>query len=311
MKSRTSRKRIVAYVESYDDVLFWRMVLDAFEDETRYFEVMLPSRSTLCKGKKQALMSLMENGGGHDMIACVDADYDYLMQGKSYESEFMLSNPYVIHTYAYAIENLQCYAPSLHGVSVMVTLNDRRSFDFVDFLSEYSRIIFPLFVWNIMMYRNRDYGRFSITEFNSIVSIRHSRPADYQTSLNKLRNKVHLKINELRKKCPGKKEEYLAVKDSLLHLGVTPETTYLFIQGHHLFDTIVVPLMHNICDQLRYERERDIKTKAVHTIQMQNELSAYQKAQSDIPNMLKKNFAYFSCPLYRRIIADVEKLLNN
>ena len=45
LNSRQSRRRIVAYVESYDDVFFWRAVLSPFEDSTRYFEVMLPSRS--------------------------------------------------------------------------------------------------------------------------------------------------------------------------------------------------------------------------------------------------------------------------
>jgi hypothetical protein len=42
MHSKTARKRIVAYVESYDDVFFWRTVLREFEDDKHYFEVMLP-----------------------------------------------------------------------------------------------------------------------------------------------------------------------------------------------------------------------------------------------------------------------------
>ena len=50
LKSKTARKKIVAYVESYDDIFFWRTVLDEFEDEHCYFEIMLPSRSTLGKG---------------------------------------------------------------------------------------------------------------------------------------------------------------------------------------------------------------------------------------------------------------------
>ena len=77
MKSKTARRRIVAYVESYDDVFFWRMVLSRFESEKLYFEVMLPSKTSLSKGKKQVLMNLVGDNLGEDMIACVDADYDY------------------------------------------------------------------------------------------------------------------------------------------------------------------------------------------------------------------------------------------
>ena len=47
LKSKNARRKIVAYVESYDDILFWRTVLSGFEDETRYFEVMLPSYKSL------------------------------------------------------------------------------------------------------------------------------------------------------------------------------------------------------------------------------------------------------------------------
>ena len=83
LASKKARRRIVAYVESYDDVFFWRTVLGRFEDDTRYFEVMLPTRDKLERGKKSALMNVIGDNVGPDMIACVDADYDYLLQGSS------------------------------------------------------------------------------------------------------------------------------------------------------------------------------------------------------------------------------------
>ena len=96
LQGKKARRRIVAYVESYDDILFWRMILSRFENESRYFEVMLPSRTSLNKGKKQALLSLMKHGAGNNMLACVDADYDYLIQGMTFQSDFMLNNKYVL-----------------------------------------------------------------------------------------------------------------------------------------------------------------------------------------------------------------------
>ena len=35
LKSKKARRRIVAYVESYDDVYFWRVLLGNYEDDTR------------------------------------------------------------------------------------------------------------------------------------------------------------------------------------------------------------------------------------------------------------------------------------
>ncbi|MBQ9560808.1 MAG: DUF4435 domain-containing protein [Prevotella sp.] len=318
LRGKKARRRIVAYVESYDDVLFWRMVLSEFEDETRYFEVMLPSKGNLKKGKRQALLSLMTQndeqqpqsaGLGDNMIACVDADYDYLLQGGTTLSRFILNNPYVVHTYVYAIENYQCYAQGLHNVCVMSTLNDHAVFDFVDFLSQYSRIVFPLFVWSVMLYRDGEYSKFTITDFNNVVGIKHGRMQDIPETLTKLRHKVHVKLSMLQRDIPGKKEEYLKTKDSLLQLGVTQETTYLYVQGHHLFNNVVVPTMQTVCDELRREREREIRRKACHVVQMQNELSAYTHSQSDVPLMLKKSQGYTRSAPYRRMIADIERIV--
>ena len=72
LKPKKARRKIVAYVESYDDVSFWRTLLGEFEDDTRYFEVMLPSKTTLAKGKKSVLMNELGSQLGQNMIACVD-----------------------------------------------------------------------------------------------------------------------------------------------------------------------------------------------------------------------------------------------
>ena len=34
--SKKARRRIIAYVESYDDVAFWRTLLEEFEDDEHY-----------------------------------------------------------------------------------------------------------------------------------------------------------------------------------------------------------------------------------------------------------------------------------
>ena len=94
------RGRIIAFVESYDDVSFWRLLLDEFETADRYFQIMLPNRGGLTKGKKSALRSCIEHKGlGSSLIACVDSDYDWLLQGVTQTSREIISSPFVIQTY--------------------------------------------------------------------------------------------------------------------------------------------------------------------------------------------------------------------
>lgn len=307
LRGKRQRNRIVAYVESYDDVLFWRNVLNEYENESRYFEVMLPTRSNLTKGKKKAIMQMLNETGGNYLIACVDADYDYLLQGTTSSSRDILNNQYIFHTYAYAIENYQCYAPSLHNVCVMATLNDHAIFDFKSYIYKFSTIIHPLFVWNIWLYRQRDFHTFSISDFNQVISLGKFSISDPEQSLERFRHKVDVKIRELRK-CFSKREvEVESLSHELETLGVTPETTYMFIQGHHLFDNIVSPIIERVCRTLRNERENEIRQKACHTLQRHNELSAYANVQTDVEQMLKKNTGYTRSAPYQCLIADLNK----
>ena len=301
---KQERQRIVAYVESYDDIFFWRTVLSRFEDETHYFECMLPSHKKLDRGKK-AVLSLP--GLGPAMIACVDADYDYLLQGATQQSQKVLDNPYVFHTYAYAIENLQCYAPSLHDCCVAVTLNDHRIFDFEDYLQQYSEAIFPLFIWSVLVYRKGLHNKFSLSDFNRIVDPGGFSVDNPGASIAHLRHKVGVKVRQLQHDFPGNKEEYLKTKDSIKSLGVTPQTTYLYVQGHALFDSVVVPILNKVCNRLRQERQDEIARTAVHHMQNQTEMSCYEHSVQDIRQTLKKNYGYMLSASFRRILEDIKK----
>lgn len=309
LRSKNARRRIIAYVESYDDVFFWRTLLSPYENETRYFEVKLPSHNRLERGKKSVLMNLLAKQTGEDMIACVDADYDWLIQGATVTSREMINNPYVLHTYAYAIENLQCYAPSLHDVCTMTTLNDRFIIDIEEFIYQYSTAIFPLFVWSVLYYRSDRYKDYTITHFCNAIELGGFNLNDPEASIAHLRKKVHREIEMLQRRNPNAKEKYLELKRELMeNMGITPETTYLYIQGHHFFDKVVLPILKKICKHLELEREREIERQAIHDTQRRNELSCYRHSVQDVEQMLKKNTAYLQSEPVRRLNEDIKKL---
>ena len=244
------------------------------------------------------------------MIACVDADYDYLKQGVTEQSKKVIESPYVFHTYVYAIENYQCYAPSLHDVCVSVTLNDHRIFDFRGYFTEFSEAIFPLFVWSIMLYRNGNYGRFSITDFNRIADPGGFNVQHPEVSLQNVRRKVNSKVRDLQRQFPNAKDEYLATKDDVKRLGVTPQTTYLYVQGHHLFDTVVAPILSKVCNLLRQERQNEIYHAQAHKTQKRNEMSCYENSLQDVKVMLKKNTGYLQSEPFRRLQDDIRRFLD-
>jgi len=307
--SRAARHKIVAYVESFDDVLFWSNLLRPLETDRYYFEVMLPSRNSLCKGKKTVLRNRLGDRLGRYMIACVDADYDYLMQGATSVSQQLCTSPFVFHTYVYSIENFQCYAPSLQGVCVMSTLNDRRTFDFEAFLRGFSETVWPLFVWNVWAYRYEEFKRFSLSDFYNVVQISKLDYFHPETTLAALRHRVNSKIARLQKLFPAGRKTYKPLMAELRDLGLVPEETYLYMRGHDLFDGIVAPMLQGVCDALRRERERDIRNLALHQTQKQNELSAYQHSVTPVEQVLRRHTGFERCGQYLRVQADVRNFL--
>lgn len=309
LKPKRTRRKIVAYVESYDDISFWRSLLSEYEDDSRYFEVMLPSQSSLAKGKKTVLMNHLGKQLGENMIACVDSDYDYLLQGCTQTSRYINESPYVLQTYAYAIENYHCYAEGLHEVCVMATLNDHMLIDFPAFMQVYSEISYPLFIWSVWFYRKHNLSEFSLLDFCSYVKLDQVSTRHPETSLQVMAKKVSRKLRDLEHRHPNALLEIEEMKQEFKALGVYPENTYMFIQGHHIMDNVIMRLLIPVCTVLRREREQQIHKLAAHDIQLHNELTSYQRSQLDVEVVIQKNTNYKNSPLYKKIQHDLERFL--
>ncbi len=309
LQSKKKKHKVIVYVESYDDISFWRGVLSEYETDALTFEIMLPSRTSLVRGKKSAMMNRLGNGLGKSMIACVDADYDYLLQGASPTSRTMLNSRYIIHTVVYAIENYQCYAPGLHNACVMATLNDHKIFDFETYLRKYSEIIYDLFVWSVWIHRTGRASEFPLNSFNNFVSVNGLNIFNPDTALEELRHAVNRKMSWMQRHFPQAKGKLKPLKEELGRLGVRPDNTYLFVQGHNLIDNVVMTALDPVCTRLRREREKEIKALAEHSQQMDNELSNYLHTQAPIDMMLKRSTEYKSSEPFLMVRQQIERFL--
>ncbi|MFW9623358.1 DUF4435 domain-containing protein [Bacteroides graminisolvens] len=307
---KKTRKKIVAYVESYDDIAFWRNLLEEFETEEYYFEVMLPSNTSLSKGKKMVLMNTLRvEELGKSLIACVDSDFDFLLQGATATSRKLNENKYVFQTYAYAIENYHCYADGLHEVCVQSTLNDKRLFDFNAFMKRYSQIAYPLFLWTVFFYRQYDTHSFPMNEFHACVRVRDLNFHHPEVALERMQKEVSAKLFQLKKRFGQFTPEVEKLGEDLQKLGLNPETTYLYIQGHHIMDNVVMKILNPVCAVLRREREEEIKRLAEHEEQYRNELTSYENSQVNVEVMLRRAQSYKELYLYKWLRDDVREFM--
>ena len=304
------RYLVQVYVEGYEDVAFWRGIFDHFRNPYLRFEISVPNRDDLPKGKK-VLMSMLDKVDKERVLLCVDSDFDYLFAGETEQSERILNADNMFHTYTYATENYLCYAPSLRNVCVKARKNDTRIFDFVRFMAAYSEIIYPLFLWYVYSARHSTENVFTLAEFRAAVrlgyvDIRHNGEGTLAWLQRNVERRHQALINDNPEMC----EAVEALGTQLKKCGVERDNCYLFMHGHTLMDNVTMPLLSAVCDKLRQLSVAKINNSKVEGVALKNELQNYTNTLRSIRDVLLDNENYTSCPLYKRLRDDIQTYLD-
>jgi len=303
-----SKRLVRVYVEGYEDVAFWRGIFDHFDNPYYIFEISVPDRPDMAKGKK--VLEAMLPRSGEQLLLCVDSDFDYLFQSVREESARIVHSPFMFHTYAYATENYVCYAPSLHNVCVRATKNDRRIFDFERFMAAYSRTIYPLFLWYAYSARESDIDVFQLADFRNSVKINYLEPEDNASAtLEWLSRQVSRRRNSLENARPDIAEHIDAFGRELQTLGVEPDDTYLYMHGHTLMDNVVMVALNAVCERLRSLSISRITSSAQRGQALSNEMSNYNNQLRNVRDVLLDNENYTDCFLYHRLSNDIDAYL--
>ena len=173
MSPKNGPHKIQVFTESFEDIAFWRAILDDFTTSRYQFEITTSSRNTNVRGKHEVLnreLDILSTGVGIYMIICIDSDYDYLLQYSNPVSTTINKSPYIFQTYVYSIENYMCFAESLHSVCTLVSANDTLDTDFENILTEYSNIIYKLLLLSIWLAKQGDSQIFTLSNLASCIA---------------------------------------------------------------------------------------------------------------------------------------------
>ena len=304
-------KRLVrVFVEGYEDVAFWRGIFDNFANPYLRFEISVPTRKDLPKGKKVLLS--MADRANEELLLCMDSDFDYLFDDENEESKMITSAPYMFHTYTYATENYLCYAPSLHNVCVKAVKNDTHIFDFERFMADYSRTIYPLFLWYVYSASRRTENVLPLIDFKVAVRIGYiDIEQNGANTIAWLKRNVERRVASLEAENPDMATEIAPFAERIAKKGVTPELTYLFMHGHTLMDNVVLPVLSGVCEKLRQISLSKIICSSKEGVALKNEMSNYTNTLRSIRDVLLDNDNYTSSPLYKRLKADIQRYIDS
>jgi len=359
LNPKKAPQKITVYVEAIEDIAFWSEVFKEYEvSHNLIFEIMLTSYA---HSNKDTVLS-KQNEAGKYLLLCVDSDYDYLLcdlydAPKSTESEqtknninktiqkakMIKNNEFIFQTYAYAIENFKCFADSLRDLCVKATFNTEFILDFPNFLIEYSKNIYELLVWNLLFYKkgitdpNIYPTTFIIEEFKKIVKFdKELNKSDFTKSpkdmgiFKELSHRVQSKLQQLKTAQANFLSEANDLKIQLAILGLEENNAYLFMQGHCLFDNVVLQILSPVCLELQRkvintianDRNNKKKDKTDQNQECEDNTTenpsvpTYQKMPikgtlpEKVQGLMKINYDFKSCFLFSKIKADVQKYID-
>lgn len=299
MDAKLLRRRAAIHVESKSDVIFWTAIFHHYYpmDKFHFISSSKNENGNRTSGVTQCLKYLKYLN--KDFFICIDSDYRYLMMDK----QIVVAN-YVLQTYTYSFENHLCLASGLNHVCERVTRLENNIFNFEQFLTEYSKIIYDLFIWHLYFIKI-DSKIFSKFEFNNFLTMAH----DYRhleithngrNMLRKYKQRVDHKIHLLQESYP--KADLTFIKTKYRELGLLPENCYLFVRGHNIYDTV-----HNLCKEVCKTLLRRNKQGAFATQEAIREL---YRNRHILDNYLMENLHFEGYFAIEKLEKDIHQLLS-
>ncbi|MCR5361190.1 MAG: DUF4435 domain-containing protein [Bacteroidales bacterium] len=228
---KLQRADVAIHLENKNDELFWGKLLRHFFPDKK-FRFITASRSlggnitcgcTQCLHYKDFL--------NNRFWIAIDSDYRYLNQQADIDAQH-----FILQTYTYSFENHFCFTANVNQAEMEAC--GELKIDFEEFLRDYSRIIYPLFVWQLYL-QGVDPEAFPQRVFHRLLTLPIGSRATEKNGasiLQLLKERVHKLETHFRRKYPEADPTWHEARCQTL--GVHRDNCYLFVRGHQLYDLV-------------------------------------------------------------------------
>jgi Protein of unknown function (DUF4435) len=287
------RKDTAVRVESVADIEFWESTLTNVLPHIKF--EFFPQSMQEGNGKNEVL--LLKNYADNELLLCIDADYDYLLEN------LVLNNPFVFHTYVYAIENIFSYAEGLKNTLEKAVNTEGVSFDFELFFKNYSAIIYNWLCYSLYSEKIKDglLSRDNCGKLAGFIKFNNT-----ETDLVELKIKLEKESIIFEKKYEAQ-ADFKSFKIRINELGLTQTNAYLFLRGHDLFEGVTIKLLKFLGYNLLQNKYAELKK-----LGRENEIENLNKLlkTKHFERNLRQNQSFQSHYLYKNIVSDIQKAFN-
>lgn len=269
------------HIENKNDEIFWGKILRQALPNKK-FRFITSSRSiggnvtcgcTQCLHYKDFL--------DKRFWIAIDSDYRYLNQQTDVDAQH-----FILQTYTYSFENHFCFGENANQAEVECC--GEIKFDFVSFLREYSRIVYPLLVWQLYL-QGVSPEAFPQRVFHRLLTLPIGARATENNGaslLQILKERVRKLETHFRKQYPEADPTWYEARCQ--DLGVHRDNCYLYVRGHQLYDLLT-------CIGKRLRQERKQKEPEI-------------KGGRSFENFLTSHLCFGQYDEIRRLVDDAVKL---
>ena len=287
-------------VENSFDVPFWQDLLSTALPE-KGFDISpfsyANAEADLTMGKEHIYKMAESNLLGPHHLGCVDADYDYLLGNHTHDGNTLEGSKYLIHTFAYSVENLLC-CPSGFAQVCAHASKHQVNFPFEGWMKEVSKAVYHLLVWSLYLdSRDDDHQVFPVKEWAKVFPHDKSFVADEKAG-NEIVDEVAANVAGLVKEIEGKvTEEDREAKNRLEaemteQKGLNPEDSFLYVRGHDLYGFVRDTMVKPASKKAKNDHLAEIDVNARSDEERNNIRGQYVKQVKDAETYLETNYAY-------------------
>jgi hypothetical protein len=295
------------YVESPNDIGFWRYITERVCPGN--YDIKAASK---LKANGKRTLELEYPKLHKDYIVGVDSDMDYLCPSRSNNATELNKNLFILHTFSYAKESLQCSLESVEDIMERLVFDDVVDSDILSTLMDLSHVIYDalvvhLFRHNISPNNYHDGVLWPLLKMpSSATLVKRKNLTANDAALDALKAKLVDFINQ-NHISPDELDSFNAYVKEVNEKGLMPDTAYQFIKGHILHDNYVFPIlkmyrdklynneMAKICNECRglgKEGEKEVRI---------GELDNFYKKTNVLETLLNNTLNYVNNPVYNKI----------
>lgn len=267
LRSSLSLPKVYVYVEDDTDIVFWRSILNKYENKysfdisTYIVHSLIKAKRGLTKsefrGKDYMMNDVKSNklSLGTHKIVCIDADYDLIVNDHHKYTQKMRDNQYVITTYWHSVESFRCAPQNVKLFYELLTLVSRSNINFDKIFKEVSILIYPL-LQRLLISLERGENEYTISACaNDIKKLQFDNTGISLVSQKNIKHEIETHEEYIEKHA----KIWTKIEKKLSLMGVNAENCYLMIQGHCLEEKIVIPMLEYVVDKERKNKENLIE----------------------------------------------------